>query len=29
VKNIEKRFGKHKYVREDFHVSDEVKRKSN
>jgi phosphomannomutase len=28
VKNIEKRFGKHKYVREDFHVGDELKEKA-
>jgi phosphomannomutase len=28
VKNIEKRFGKHKYIREDFHVGDELKEKA-
>jgi phosphomannomutase len=28
VKDIERRFGKHRYVREDFHISDELKEKA-
>ncbi|GBD03758.1 Phosphoglucosamine mutase [bacterium HR19] len=28
VKDIEKRFGKHRYIRKDFHVSDEIKEKA-